>query len=135
VAAVIGVAALAVVASTGTRTSDQLQTVQTELPPGHAGLRATLDPETGGVVVSSGSGPLKLDPTTRNALRFDAEGIEQVFHPDGSVSADLQGRFQSTAVARIGEDGVVSICIDSPEGAQHALTPPVSRTPVEAEVR
>lgn len=46
------------------------------------------------------------------------EGLQQVRHADGSVSMDLQGRFQSVALAkRTADGGVTQSCVDNPEAA------------------
>jgi hypothetical protein len=94
--------------------------------PGTAALRAYLDPETGAVTVGTpGSrtalSAVALDPETQNALRRDSEGLVQVHHPDGSVSMDLQGRYQCAAVAHVDENGKIIVCTDDVEGAEHAL--------------
>ncbi len=89
--------------------------------PGSAAMRARINPETGGLEVSAGLRDLTLDPTTSQALRRDTEGLIPVYHPDGSVSVDLQGRFQSVSVARLDEKGRVIYC---PEGAE-APSPPL----------
>lgn len=85
---------------------------ETSAIPGHAAMRATINPETGEREISAGPPTLALDPETQNALRRDTEGLKRVYHPDGSVSVNLQGRFQSASVARIGENGKVTICTD-----------------------
>ena len=42
-------------------------------------------------------------------------GLQTVQHADGSVSMDLQGRFQNVAIAKRNEDGSLSqSCIDNP---------------------
>lgn len=78
--------------------------------PGTAALRATINPETGGVDVSTVPSFVPLDGATAQALRRDAEGLEAVHHADGSVSVNLQGRFQNVSVARIDENGKLVIC-------------------------
>jgi type IV secretory pathway VirD2 relaxase len=46
------------------------------------------------------------------------EGLVQVQHADGSVSMDLEGRFQNVAVARVNKDGsVTQSCVDNPQAA------------------
>ena len=46
------------------------------------------------------------------------EGLTQVQHEDGSVSLDLQDRFQNVTIARQNEDGSVSTsCVDNPRSA------------------
>ena len=64
---------------------------------------------------------LPLTPELQNAMSRSAEGLIETVHPDGSVSIDLQGRFQSVSVARLDEKGRVIYC---PEGAE-APSPPL----------
>ena len=46
------------------------------------------------------------------------DGLQSVRHADGSVTMDLQGRFQNIAVAKLDENGLlVQSCIDNPESA------------------
>jgi hypothetical protein len=82
------------------------------LVPGEAALTATINPETGQIDVSAVPTPLDLDAETAEALRRDDEGLKPVYHPDGSVSVNLQGRFQSVATIRMDEHGRRVICID-----------------------
>lgn len=92
--------------------------------PGTAGMMAYLDPETGeltvGVVPTSG---IELDADTQNGLRRDTEGLESVRHANGSISMDLQGRFQSVSVVRIDENGKATICASDAEGVERSLDP------------
>lgn len=47
-----------------------------------------------------------------------SEGLVEEYHADGSVSIDLQGRFQNVTVARENEDGTVTTsCVDTPRAA------------------
>ena len=51
------------------------------------------------------------------------EGLVQERHEDGTVSVDLQGRFQNVTLARRNDDGTVSAaCVDTPEAAGAFLT-------------
>ena len=51
-------------------------------------------------------------------LDDSADGLVQVKHADGSVSMDLQGRFQNVTVARINADGTMEqSCVDNPRAA------------------
>ena len=46
------------------------------------------------------------------------DGLTQVRHADGSVSMDLEGRFQNVTVARVNSDGTVDqSCVDNPRAA------------------
>jgi len=105
------------------------------LSPGSAAMRATINPETGELEIRAGRPPLTLDPATHEALRRDDEGLEEVFHPDGSVSVDLKGRFQSASVARIGEDGKLVICTEDADHSEAILqgTDPTSAKKAEVQ--
>ena len=100
--------------------------------PGTAGMRAYLDPETGELVTGPlPAGALQLDAETENALRRDSEGLEFKHHADGSVSVDLQGRFQHASVARIDENGKIIVCSDNAANVERSLNETVvhSATP------
>ena len=46
------------------------------------------------------------------------DGLVQEKHDDGTVSVDLQGRFQNVTMAKKNDDGSVSsACVDTPEAA------------------
>jgi len=92
--------------------------------PGTAAMRATISPE-GVLSVASGRFDLPLDPATAQAVRRDDTGLVPVHHPDGSVSIDLQGRFQSVSIARIGDDGPIVSCADG-DHAEHLLNCPAA---------
>ncbi len=103
--------------------------------PGEAALRATINPETGQVEVSSVPLPMELDAATQEALRQDDEGLKQTFLPDGTVLINMQGRFQSVATVRIDENGKRVICSESAKDVHSAMqetpvaAPAPSRTP------
>lgn len=51
-------------------------------------------------------------------LDDSADGLVQVKHADGSVSMNLQGRFQNVTVARVTADGTIEqSCVDNPRAA------------------
>lgn len=118
----IPLAIAAAVAIAGLTLPTPATTITERFAPGQAAMRATIDPETGELKVSSSAhGAATLDPETTNALRQDSDGLTEVRHANGAVSVNLQGRFQSASVARIGEDGKVTICTDNSDGASHAM--------------
>lgn len=60
----------------------------------------------------------RLAEGLKRMLNKSNDGLVEVQHADGSVSTDLEGRFQNVTVARENEDGTLSqSCIDSPEAA------------------
>jgi hypothetical protein len=106
----------------------------TGLAPGEAALRARINPETGQVEVSVAPLSTPLDAQTLEALRRDTEGLKETFHPDGSVSVHLQGRFQSVSVARIDQNGKATICsenIEQIEAMRRAAGQPTQGQPPE----
>ena len=82
----------------------------------------------------------------KNLVNQSTEGLKQVHHADGSVSMDLEGRFQNVALAKKTADGnVVQSCVDNRESAAAFLgidralidgtkqvSPSKSRGPVKA---
>jgi DNA-binding protein YbaB len=72
-------------------------------------------------------GPLTQDQAQQiaDALKDNksTEGLVSVQNPDGSVSIDLQGRFQNVMMARKNDDGSVSqACVDNSAAASAFLS-------------
>jgi RNase P/RNase MRP subunit p29 len=83
-----------------------------------AGQDVQVDGQTGKMKALTPEEAQKLAAGLGKVINQSAEGLVQVQHPDGSVSMDLEGRFQNVAVARVNEDGTVSqSCVDNPEAA------------------
>jgi hypothetical protein len=60
----------------------------------------------------------RLAEGLKKLVNQSTDGLQSVQHADGSVSMDLQGRFQSVAVAKRDENGnVVQSCVDNREAA------------------
>ena len=54
----------------------------------------------------------------KSLVNQSTDGLQQVRHADGSVSMDLQGRFQNVALAKkTGNGNVAQSCVDNPEAA------------------
>jgi hypothetical protein len=54
----------------------------------------------------------------KNLVNQSTEGLKEVRHADGSISVDLQDRFQNVALARKADDGTVTqSCVDNPASA------------------
>jgi hypothetical protein len=54
----------------------------------------------------------------KNLVNPSTEGLKEVRHADGSVSIDLEDRFQNVTLARKAEDGTVTqSCVDNPKSA------------------
>jgi len=91
--------------------------------PGSAGMRIFLDPETGRLI-----GPDQLPPQALSALemamlRRDTRGLTQRTLANGAVVVDLQGRFQSFAIATLQPRGDVSTsrCVAAAVSAEALL--------------
>jgi hypothetical protein len=83
-----------------------------------AGRDVQVDPQTGQIKPLTPEEAKQLADGLKTMLNKSTEGLEQVKNADGSVSMDLQGRFQNVAVARVNEDGSVEeSCIDEPQQA------------------
>ena len=71
-------------------------------------------------------GPLTQDQAQQIAAALkdnqSSEGLVRVQNPDGSISIDLQGRFQNVILARKNNDGTVEqACVDNAEAAKAFL--------------
>ena len=67
-------------------------------------------------------GPLTPEQAQQLAEQLEGnkatEGLVQEKHEDGTVSVDLQGRFQNVTLAKRNDDGTISAsCVDTPEAA------------------
>jgi hypothetical protein len=93
--------------------------------PARGGMIVGIDPETGRIGPASSAQRAELGLTVDQALSHSQAGLVEVHHPDGSVSIDLQGRFQEYAVGHIGPDGRPSVqCVDDRAALKRALTAP-----------
>jgi hypothetical protein len=83
-----------------------------------AGAPIPLDPQTGQIRPLTQEEAQKLAAGIKELVNQSTDGLQQVRHADGSVSMDLQGRFQNIAVAKRADDGsLVQSCIDNPGAA------------------
>jgi hypothetical protein len=75
-----------------------------------------IDPQTGQLKPLTPEEAKRLADGVKELANQSTEGLQQVRHPDGTVSMDLDGRFQNVAVARKEADGTVTqSCIDNPQ--------------------
>ena len=82
------------------------------------GQNIKVDSQTGQIQELTPEEAQKLAAGLKPMLNKSSEGLVTVQHPDGSVSMDLEGRFQNVAVARVNKDGTVSqSCVDNPRAA------------------
>ncbi|MGH7342904.1 MAG: post-PEP-CTERM-1 domain-containing protein [Candidatus Rokuibacteriota bacterium] len=81
-----------------------------------------IDPETGRLGMPTPEQMEELSGLATPEIDHSSEGLVEVHHPDGSVSVDLQGRFQEFATVRIGQDGkLVFQCVDGRDNAERLL--------------
>jgi len=77
-----------------------------------------IDTQTGEIKPLTQEEAQKLANGLAPMLDNSTDGLVEVQHSDGSVSMDLQGRFQSVTVARVNSDGTVETsCVDNPRAA------------------
>ncbi len=73
-----------------------------------------LDPQTGQVRPLTQDEAQRLAAGIKQLVNQSTDVLREVKQADGTVSMDLQGRFQSMAVAKRNEDGeLVQSCIDN----------------------
>lgn len=83
-----------------------------------AAQQVPLNTQTGQVRPLTQEEAQRLAAGIKELVSQSTDGLKTVKHADGSVSMDLQGRFQSFAVARQNEDGgVTQSCVDNPQAA------------------
>jgi hypothetical protein len=83
-----------------------------------AGQDVHIDSETGEIQPLTPQEAEKMTAGLATMVNQSTEGLDQVPHPDGSVSMDLEGRFQNVTVARVNKDGTVTTsCVDNPRAA------------------
>ena len=94
--------------------------------PAVGGMLIGIDPETGKLGMPTREQWNELSDLEQQRLDHSSAGLVEVHYPDGSVSEDLQGRFQEFATVRIGPDGkLVFQCVDGAENAERALKGPI----------
>jgi hypothetical protein len=87
-------------------------------PSLRVGAQIPLDPQTGQVRPLTQEEAQELAAGIKQLVNQSTDGLQSVRHADGSVSIDLQGRFQSIAVAKRDEDGkVIQSCVDNRQAA------------------
>jgi len=100
--------------------------------PAQAGMVIAWDPESHTFTMPGPMRALPLTAAEQNALSRSFAGLAQVHHPDGSVSVDLQGRFQEFAVVHLGPDGKpVFRCLDDTAAVRRALHEPMTASGLE----
>ena len=108
--------------------------VATAIPPGAAGLVAAIDPSTGRLIAPTAEQMRSLAPPVTEATSRSGEGLVEVHHPDGTVSVDLQGRFQDYVVAQIGRGGRSVVgCVHDTAAVRRALGDTLAAPPALEE--
>jgi hypothetical protein len=83
-----------------------------------AGLVVVLDRQTGQTRALTAEEAQSLAQGIKELVNQSTDGLVQVQHADGSVSMDLQGRFQNAMLAKKEDDGTISqACVDNVEDA------------------
>jgi len=97
-----------------------------------AGQTVAIDRQTGKLRPPTPEEARKLADGLKNFLNRSDQGLTIVTHPNGTQSVDLQGRFQSVALARINRDGRASEkCVTNMREAREFLTAaPARRKPL-----
>lgn len=83
-----------------------------------AGMVVVLDRDTGKARPLTTEEAQKLAEGIKQLVNQSTEGLVEVRHADGSVTMDLQGRFQSVLLAKKEDDGTISqACVDNLDAA------------------
>ena len=87
-----------------------------------AGQDVQVDGQTGKLKPLTAQEAQNLAEGLKRMVNKSADGLKEVQHEDGSVTMDLEGRFQNVVVAREREDGGLSMsCVDTPGAAAKVL--------------
>ena len=82
------------------------------------GLVVVLDRDTGKARPLTPDEASRLAVGIRQLVNQSTEGLVQVRRADGSVSMDLQGRFQNVLLAKKADDGSIEqVCVDNVDAA------------------
>jgi hypothetical protein len=83
-----------------------------------AGQDIQIDTQTGDIKPLTPQEAQQLANGLAPMLDNSTDGLVQVHHADGSVSMDLQGRFQNVTVVKVNTDGTIEqSCVDNPRAA------------------
>jgi hypothetical protein len=124
VTAILAIAAVTVVSRQRVRatgTGDPERSLQTTKKSDSLKIGAQnmkVDRQTGQMKELTPDEAQKLAGGLKELVNQSTEGLVEVRHADGSVSVDLQDRFQNVTVARVNKDGsVAQSCVDNPKAA------------------
>jgi hypothetical protein len=88
------------------------------IPSGESGMLVGIDPETGRLGKPSAEFRSQMEAAAGLAPALDRsmDGIEIIHNPDGSMMADLKGRFQDYTIIRVTPDGrKIESCVQGPQ--------------------
>lgn len=86
------------------------------------GQTVQIDPQTGQIKPLTREEAQRLAHGLMEMANQSTEGLKQVRQADGTVSLDLEGRFQNVTLARRETDGnVTQSCIDNPQAGAKFL--------------
>jgi hypothetical protein len=107
----------------------------TTITAAEAGYRLSIDPVTGEFTDETTPIDAKdLPASLQNALSTSDEGLVERASPVAGVLIDLQGRFQSTSVARIDGDGNLEApCLSNTSELDKFASDVETQAPVEKE--
>jgi len=120
---IVAVFALGATAAVSLRTSQAKDSRQSNTPRAHLDPRVStqqipLDPQTGQVRPLTQEEAQRMAEGIKQLVNQSTDGLQSVRHADGSVSVDLQGRFQNMAVVKRNDDGTLTeSCVDNPKAA------------------
>ena len=90
-----------------------------------AGMVVGIDPETGQIGMPTREQLKNLSELEQIRLDHETGDLIETHNPDGSVTVDLQGRFQEFATVRTGPDGkLIYQCVEGEKNAERALKNP-----------
>jgi len=94
-----------------------------QTPAASQGMRVYRDPQTGQLgAPPPGVQPPGLSAAELRSLNRSDRGLQARTLPGGGVAVDLQGRYQSMAVATVGAEGQAAVnCAVTPAQAEAAL--------------
>jgi hypothetical protein len=109
-------------AQQGGQRDDHAAAAQADASAGAAGQKAAVDPQTGRLRPITPEEARELVAGLTASLSQSDQGLTAVRLPNGALVLDLQGRFESAMLARIGADGKVDAeCVTSVDEAKHFL--------------
>ena len=101
---------------------DTARAPQADVTPGTAGQQVAIDPQTGRLRAVTPEEARALVAALTSSLSQSDAGLVPVRLPNGVVTLDLDGRFESAAMAKLAADGSIDAeCVTSVEELKHFL--------------